>query len=366
MIQKHIESLKKKYKKNSKIVVAMSGGVDSSVTAALLHRAGFEVIGITLQLYRNGNTNTKFKTCCSGKDIKDAQNVALKEGFKHYILDYTTKFQEKVIDDFVNSYEKGITPVPCGRCNQYIKFGYLLEFSKTIKADILVTGHYVKKENNKLFRSHDKLKDQSYFLALTTPEQIQYIDFPLADINKTDVKLIAKEIGLIVANKAESMDICFIPDGDYKSFLKKIRPEMFQKGPILSTNQEKLGEHNGLACYTVGQRKGLNLNNGPWYVKKLDPPNNTLIVCSQKELLETSFSISEVNLLISPKEFENKEIYIQIRAKQQPALGMYNPTTRIATFFSPQPSICKGQICALYDQDQLLGGGIIEKTYIHN
>lgn len=358
MIQPYIEYFQKIYPKNSKIVVAMSGGLDSSVTATLIKRAGFETIGITLQLYRSGNI-TKSKTCCAGKDIKDAQDVAFHEDFKHYVLDYTEKFKESVIDDFVDSYEQGSTPIPCGRCNQYVKFGYLLDFCKTLNADFLVTGHYVKKINNELHRSKDKFKDQSYFLALTTLDQIKMIDFPLSNIEKTEVRKIAAELNLVVATKHESMDICFIPDGNYKAFLKNIRPEMFIKGPIKSMNNELLGEHEGLAGYTIGQRKNLNLNNGPWYVKRLDTFNNTLIVCKKEDLKEQIFFVDEINLLVDPSFFESNEIEIQIRARQIPSFGRFYVEEKKVIFNVPQDAICKGQICAFYLNDRLLGGSII-------
>ncbi|WP_342261819.1 tRNA 2-thiouridine(34) synthase MnmA [Alphaproteobacteria bacterium endosymbiont of Tiliacea citrago] len=359
MLELYIEKLKKSYPKNSKIVVAMSGGVDSSVTASLIHRAGFETIGITLQLYRSGDPSRN-KTCCSGKDIKDAQNVAFQEDFKHYILDYTQKFKEKVIDDFVDTYESGATPIPCGRCNQYIKFGYLLDFCKTVNADFLVTGHYVKKIQNELFRGEDTFKDQSYFLALTTKEQLKMLDFPLASINKSEVRTMAKELNLVVATKYESMDICFIPDGDYKGFLKRMRPEIFKPGNVISDNNEILGTHNGLAGYTVGQRKGLNLPNGPWFVKELRTDSNELVVCKKEQLYEQCFFVNEINLLVDESYFENKEVQIQVRSRQTPAFGMFFVKEKKVVFNSPQEAICKGQICAFYNENQLLGGCIIE------
>lgn len=358
MIRHYIEYINKIYPKNSKIVVAMSGGLDSSVTATLIKRAGFETIGITLQLYRSLNI-IKSKTCCSGKDIKDAQEVAFNEGFKHYVLDYTQKFKESVIDDFIDSYEQGKTPIPCGRCNQYIKFGSLLDFCKILNADFLVTGHYIKKINNELHRSKDKFKDQSYFLALTTLDQIKMIDFPLSNIEKKEVRKIAAELNLVVTSKPESMDICFIPDGNYKSFLKKIRPEMFVKGPIKSINNELLGEHEGLAGYTIGQRKNLNLNNGPWYVKKLKTSSNTLVVCKKEDLKEQIFFVDEINLLVDPIFFKSNEIEIQIRSRQLPSFGRFFVEEKKVVFNNPQEAICKGQICAFYLNDRLLGGAII-------
>ena len=361
LYEKYVQYIKELFPENSKIVVAMSGGVDSSVTAALVKRAGFETIGITLQLYRSGDVS-KGKTCCAGVDIQDAKKVAEAEDFPHYVLDYTKIFKEKVIDDFVNSYEKGSTPIPCGRCNQYIKFGALLDFCEKIDADYLVTGHYVKKIGQKIYRSNDKTKDQSYFLALTTLKQFEKLNFPLCDIEKKIVKEIASEIGLIVAKKPESQDICFIPDGDYKEFLRKIRPEMFSPGVIVDCDGNKLGHHEGLAGYTIGQRKGLKLNAGPWYVINLDVKNNILVVGKIHNLKQESFEVEEVSLLVDDKYFEN-DVEVQIRSSFSSVLAHFDVVKNCITFLEPQNAIAPGQICAFYDGDRLLGGAIIKKKF---
>lgn len=367
-LEEYIEYIKTLFKPGSKIVVAMSGGVDSSLTAALIKRAGFETIGITLQLYRS-EAIAKGKTCCAGKDIQDAKNVALDEDFPHYVLDYTKIFKEKVIDDFINTYEAGKTPIPCGRCNQYVKFGHMLDFAKNIHADYLVTGHYVEKvtENGKnmLFRSKDKHKDQSYFLALTTPEQVEMLHFPLAQIEKPIVKKLAAKIGLVTANKSESMDICFIPDGDYKGFLQKLRPEMFQEGEIKTKDGKILGKHIGLAGYTIGQRKNLGLNDGPWYVINLDTTTNSLIVGKAEDLAQEQFEIEELSLLEDAKHFEENEVLIQIRARFEAAPGKLDVKNNIVTFNKAQSAITPGQICAIYEAEKtngerLLGGAIIK------
>jgi len=358
----YIQSL---FKPGSSIVVAMSGGIDSSFTAAMIHRAGFKTIGVTLQLYRSPSV-TRGKTCCAGVDIQDAKNVANAEGFKHYVLDYTALFKKDVIDDFVNSYEAGTTPIPCGRCNQYIKFGHMLDFVKTLGADYLVTGHYAKKcvegDEHKLFKGEDKHKDQSYFLALTSLEQLKMLSFPLAKIPKPIVRAMAAEIGLSVAKKPESMDICFIPDGDYRGFLRKMRPEMFKTGNMVLHDGTIMGEHTGLADYTIGQRKNLGLSGGPWYVVGLKMDTNELLIGREEELNSQEFRVQETNLLVPSDYFHDNEIEIQIRARHMAALGKFNPQTNIVKFLEPQSAITPGQICAFYDGERLLGGSVVKET----
>ncbi len=362
MLENYVNYIKNLFPENSRIVVAMSGGVDSSVSAALIKLAGFETIGITLQLNEpsSSSCSVKKKSCCAGIDIKDAKSVAKAFEFRHYVLDYKDYFKEKVINNFVETYAAGKTPIPCGRCNQYVKFGKMLEFCKKIKADFLVTGHYIEKKDDHFFKSRDKTKDQSYFLALTTQDQFKFLQFPLANIEKTIVKQIAAELKLVVAKKPESQDICFIPD-DYKDFLKKLRPELFEKGKIITKNNLEIGEHEGLAGYTIGQRKNLKLPNGPWFVTKINTADNTLTVGKIEDLQEKKFELEEINLLVE-KEYFKKAIQVQVRARCLPIEAFFDPETNIITLNNPQIAIAPGQICALYDDERLLGGGIIKQV----
>lgn len=343
----------------TRVVVAMSGGVDSSVAAALLTKTGCEVIGITMELYKS-TCSIRTKTCCSTADIADARAVATQLNIAHYVLDYTDLFREKIINNFVNSYANGQTPSPCVLCNQYIKFGALLDFCKKIDAKCLVTGHYARKIGNELFRGADKTKDQSYFLALTSNEQLSMIEFPLANFDKSETREIASLLNLKTASKHESQDLCFIPDGNYKSFLRQLRPEMFIQGDICTSNATIIGQHKGIADFTIGQRKGLNLPNGPWYVKKIDISNNRIIVGKIHELTSKEFYISEPNILTN--KYFNTPIEIQIRARSKPIHGTFCQTTNRIVLYEPTIAITPGQIAAFYHNNQLLGGGTISTT----
>jgi tRNA-specific 2-thiouridylase len=272
------------------IVVAMSGGVDSCVVAGMMHNAGHKVIGITLQLFDYGMALQKKGACCAGQDIYDAKMVADKLGFPHYILNYENKFREEVIDDFVDSYVRGETPLPCVRCNQSVKFNDLLKAAKELKADALATGHYVQKiMNNDISELHKGVsadKDQSYFLFSTTPKQLDYLMFPLGGQNKGETRELARQLGLEVANKPDSQDICFVPNGNYRDVINKVRPDASAVGRFVHVDGFDLGEHKGIINYTVGQRKGLGIAFGnPIYVIKIDPETNTVYVGPESGLV---------------------------------------------------------------------------------
>ena len=366
MIDEYVEYIKTLFPPKAKIVVAMSGGVDSSVTAALLHKAGFDIIGVTMQLYRT-QERVRSKGCCAGVDIQDAKRVADLMGFKHYVLDYTNLFKEKVIENFINTYEEGQTPIPCGRCNQYMKFGALLDYTNKIGVDFLATGHYAKrvetKDGPKLYKSANKEKDQSYFLALMQYKQFEKVFFPLNDIDKSIVRKLAELLDLNVAKKPESQDICFVTSNNYSDFLYAIRPEMFVNGKIKTTEGEIIGDHTGIAKYTIGQRKGLGLQGGPWYVTEIEVETNSVIVGRIENLKKTMFSIEEFALITQDKNLLKENLMVQIRARHECCEGTLDLEKQIVVFDTPQQSITPGQICAFYGKDeQLLAGAIIKKV----
>jgi len=352
------------------VVVAMSGGVDSSTVAAMLHHEGFKVIGITLQLYDHGMVLAKKGACCAGQDIYDAKMVADKLGIPHYVLNYESRFKEAVIDDFVGSYLQGYTPLPCVRCNQSVKFKDLLGFAKELGADCLATGHYVKKVFNRsvpeMHKGRDSDKDQSYFLFATTKEQLDFTYFPLGDLTKTETRKLANDFGLITANKEDSQDICFVPDGKYANLISKLKPDANKKGKILHIEGYELGEHEGIINYTIGQRKGLKIAVGkPLYVVKIDAGQNIVYVGGQEHLEKTKFTISDVNWLdAKPLADEEKEFTVKIRSTHQ---GSYARISNLGgsrievCLLAPEKSITPGQACVIYDKSRILGGGWIEK-----
>ena len=288
--------------KGTTIVVAMSGGVDSSTAAALLHEAGYNVIGITLQLYDYGMAIGKKGACCAGQDIYDAKMVATKLGIPHYVLDYESRFRDTVIDDFVDSYVRGETPLPCVRCNQSVKFVDLVKMSKELGADALVTGHYVRridqKDGPELHMGMDPKKDQSYFLFSTTKEQLSYIYFPLGSMTKDETRKHALRFGLKVADKPDSQDICFVPEGSYANLVKKLRPGSAIPGKIMHIDGFEVGRHGGIINYTIGQRKGLGIASpNPLYVNKIDPEQNIVYVGPLESLNRTEFRVKNLNWL---------------------------------------------------------------------
>lgn len=360
--------------KDTKIVVAMSGGVDSSVVAVMLKKQGYEVIGITLQLYDHGAAIKSKKACCAGADIKDAKDVALAFNFPHYTLDYESIFKESVIDDFADSYLRGETPIPCVRCNQSVKFSDLFKVAKDLGADALATGHYVQrivKDNEvQIQRGFDEGKDQSYFLFATTKEQLEFLRFPLGANTKEETRKMAEDFGIIIANKPDSQDICFVPDGDYKSVISKIRPTAFKKGNIIDLAGNILGEHDGIINYTIGQRKGLGISSShPLFVVKIDAKNNQIIVGTEKDLFNREFLIKELNWLGNEEDIFDKEIEVLVKlrsaAKPQKALVKAGKNGKaIVKMIDEARAITKGQACVIYKEDRMLGGGWIEEVLV--
>lgn len=354
------------------VVVAMSGGVDSSTVAALLNSEGYKVIGITLQLYDVSIDLKRKGACCAGQDIYDAKRVAENLGIKHYVLNYEDLFKESVIDDFVDSYVNGETPIPCIKCNQTVKFRDLLKFAKDLGADALATGHYVKKtiDGNgisELRRGADNKKDQSYFLFTTTKEQLDYIYFPLGDLNKDKTRQLAKKFGLDVADKQESQDICFVSNGSYRDVIAKFRPGALDDGNIVHIDGRVMGKHNGIINFTVGQRRGLGIsNNDPLYVTKIDVDSKTVFVGPREALDKKSFEISGINWLVDTYS-KLSNIAVKVRSTHEPLDAeinfLSNDRAKI-TLLNPEYAITPGQACVVYDGDRILGGGWITKNVV--
>ena len=362
-----------KSKKETKVVVAMSGGVDSSVVAALMKQEGYNVTGITLKLYDDSKQSKEGRQCCAGQDIIDAKRVSEKININHEILYYQKKFRKEVIDSFIDSYAAGETPIPCVQCNQTVKFRDLFKYAKDMKADALITGHYVsriqKNGQASMYRAKDHNRDQSYFLFNTTQEQLNYLRFPLGEIDKSETRALAKKLNLNVADKPDSQDICFVPNGDYSSVIKKYRPESFKKGKIIDLTGNQIGEHEGIINYTIGQRKGIKISSEkPLYVININAENNTVIVGSKQNLEINKIQLRELNILAPTKEFE-KTINIKVRStgkllKAKINLRDYHPEVEI---LDKETGISPGQACVFYSKDEVgdkvLGGGWIDKVY---
>ncbi len=366
----------KKTPKDTRVVVAMSGGVDSSVVAALMKEEGYDVTGITLKLYDDAKSSKEGRQCCAGQDILDAKRVSEKLNIKHEILFYQKKFKSEVIDSFIDSYIAGETPIPCVQCNQTVKFRDLFKYAKDLNADALVTGHYVsriqKNGQANMYRAKDQRRDQSYFLFSTSQEQLDYLRFPLGEIDKSQTRSIAQKLKLNVADKPDSQDICFVPNGDYSSVIKKFRPESFKPGKILDVSGNQIGEHEGIINYTIGQRKGIKISNDkPLYVVNINADNNTIIVGAKKFLEIKEIKLRNLNLLGNKKDFENL-INIKVRStgrllKAKIAISDSNAKVEI---LDSDTGVSPGQACVFYSKDDLgdkvLGGGWIYKTYNKN
>ena len=362
-----------KPKKETKVVVAMSGGVDSSVVAALMKQEGYDVTGITLKLYDDTKQSKEGRQCCAGQDIMDAKRVSEKININHEILYYQKKFRSEVIDSFIDSYAAGETPIPCVQCNQTVKFRDLFKYAKDLKADALVTGHYVsriqKNGHANMYRAKDYNRDQSYFLFSTTQEQLDYLRFPLGEIEKYETRSLAKKLNLNVADKPDSQDICFVPNGDYSSVIKKFRPESFKKGKIIDLLGNQIGEHDGIINYTIGQRKGIKISNeNPLYVININADNNTIVVGEKKNLEIKKIQLRDLNILASKKEFE-KIIEIKVRSTGRLLKSKVNFKNNHAEveILEKETGISPGQACVFYLKDdvgdKVLGGGWIDKTF---
>lgn len=362
----------------SRVVAAMSGGVDSTVVAALLHKAGYDVVGVTLQLYDHGAALKKKGACCAGQDIHDARLAAETIGIPHYVLDYESRFRDAVIDQFADSYLKGQTPVPCIRCNQTVKFRDLLDVARDLGAEAMATGHYVRRAvgpegRSQMRKAIDHSRDQSYFLFATTPDQLDYLRFPLADLEKPQVRGVAAELGLRIAAKPDSQDICFVPSGDYRTLIDRLRPQGREGGEIVHMDGRVLGRHGGITDYTIGQRRGLNVAVGePLFVVRLEPEARRVVVGPREALLTSSLTLEETNWLgdqpsIAAAAGVGLPVLARVRSTRQPSparLSLMNGAVSVV-FDEGEEGVAPGQACALYDPadpDRLLGGGFITTT----
>jgi tRNA-specific 2-thiouridylase len=349
-----------------RVVVAMSGGVDSSVVASLLKDQGYEVIGVTLQLYDYGKSvNLNSKTCCASKDITDAKTVAEKIGIKHYTLNYESVFKKEVIENFAESYSQGFTPVPCVRCNQTVKFRDLYEIAKKLNADFLATGHYVRKIGDALHAGLDEKKDQSYFLFGTTYEQIQFLEFPLGAKTKQETRELARKFGLPIAEKPDSQDICFVPNGDYSKIVKEIKGEgVFKEGDILDYKTGKfLGRHDGIINYTIGQRKRISVSSQvPLYVIKINAKESQIFVGTEEYLLRTTCEIEEFNLSVkNENSIDFGNLTAKVRSSGNFIPCEFNLKNKTVVMKEATKMLAPGQAAVFYNDTKMIGGGFIKK-----
>lgn len=364
---------------DTRVVVAMSGGVDSSVVAAMLAEEGYDVVGVTLQLYDHGAALAKKGACCAGRDIHDARRVSEEMNFPHYVLDYESKFRESVIDEFADQYLAGATPIPCVRCNQTVKFRDLLATAKDLDADCLATGHYIQRKEGadgaELHRAADPTRDQSYFLFATTQEQLDFLRFPLGHLlSKDETRALAAKYGLPVADKPDSQDICFVPNGNYADVIQKIRPDAAQPGEIVHMDGRVLGEHPGVIHYTIGQRRGLGIGGGvtdgdPLYVVKLDAEARRVVVGPKAALATRRVPVAEVNW-IGGGDFADApqggwDVLVKVRSTRPPIEASVFPDGggAVVELRSDEIGVAPGQACVFYAPEggRVLGGGWIQR-----
>tara|TARA_Y100000741_G_scaffold16782_1_gene12861 strand:- start:1216 stop:2334 length:1119 start_codon:yes stop_codon:yes gene_type:complete len=358
--------------RDTTVVVAMSGGVDSSTVAAIMKNQGYKVIGITLKLYDDNKEVSKSKQCCAGQDILDAKRVADRLEIEHKILYYQSKFKTGVIDNFVESYLKGETPIPCIQCNQTVKFKDLFEETKSLNADALITGHYVRSitinEETNMYKAVDENRDQSYFLFNTSRNQLNFLRFPLGGMLKDETREIAKKLELNVADKPDSQDICFVPNGDYSTVIKKYRPDSYSKGNIKDVNGNVIGIHEGIINFTIGQRRGIKVSDKePLYVLEINADKNEIVVGPKKKLIQKHIKLKNMNILCEKKEF-NENILVKVRSTGKllkANVELQNNTANV-NLLEDEYGISPGQACVFYSKDKygfkVLGGGWISKN----